>query len=99
MGTILGDIIYRIMAAGSLAASGSKPSSPAVPPAVPYQEHLNTSVDYESLSKLGAIMGSGGYCVMNEDTCMVDTARYFMDFICDESCGKCLPAATAPGAC
>ena len=36
-------------------------------------------------------MGSGGLIVMNEDTCMVDTARYFMDFICDESCGKCLP--------
>mgnify|MGYP002595233177 CR=1 FL=1 len=53
--------------------------------------HLNTPVDYESLSSLGAIMGSGGLIVMNEDTCMVDTARYFMDFICDESCGKCLP--------
>ncbi len=53
--------------------------------------HLNTPVDYESLSSLGAIMGSGGLIVMNEDTCMVDTARYFIDFICDESCGKCLP--------
>lgn len=51
---------------------------------------LNTPVDYESLSKLGAIMGSGGMIVMDEDTCMVDTARYFLDFIKDESCGKCL---------
>ena len=54
------------------------------------KENLNVSTDYESLTKLGAIMGSGGLIVMNEDTCMVDTARYFMDFICDESCGKCV---------
>lgn len=55
------------------------------------QDNLNVSTDYESLTKLGAIMGSGGFIAMNEDTCMVDTARYFMDFIRDESCGKCLP--------
>lgn len=55
------------------------------------QDNLNVSTDYESLTKLGAIMGSGGFIAMNEDTCMVDTARYFMDFIQDESCGKCLP--------
>lgn len=55
------------------------------------QDNLNVSTDYESLTKLGAIMGSGGFIAMNEDTCMVDTARYFMDFIKDESCGKCLP--------
>ena len=48
-------------------------------------------MDYESLAALGAIIGSGGLIVMDEDTCMVDTARYFMDFIRDESCGKCLP--------
>ncbi len=55
------------------------------------QDNLNVSTDYESLSELGAIMGSGGFIAMNEDTCLVDTARYFMDFIQDESCGKCLP--------
>lgn len=54
------------------------------------QENLNISTDYESITKLGAIMGSGGLIAMNEDTCMVDTARYFMDFIQDESCGKCV---------
>ena len=53
------------------------------------QENLNVATDYESLTALGAIMGSGGLIAMNEDTCMVDTARYFMDFIQDESCGKC----------
>lgn len=52
-------------------------------------ENLNVSTDYETIKKVGAIMGSGGLIVMNEDTCMVDTARYFMDFIRDESCGKC----------
>jgi len=54
------------------------------------QDNLNISTDYESLTKLGAIMGSGGLIAMNEDTCMVDTARFFMDFIKDESCGKCV---------
>lgn len=54
------------------------------------QDNLNTPTDYESLTMLGAIMGSGGLIAMNEDTCMVDTARYFMDFIQDESCGKCV---------
>ncbi|MCL2097777.1 MAG: FAD-dependent oxidoreductase [Bacteroidales bacterium] len=54
------------------------------------KENLNVPADYESLSKMGAIMGSGGLIVMNEDTCMVDTARFFMDFIRDESCGKCV---------
>ncbi len=54
------------------------------------QDNLNVNADYESLTKLGAIMGSGGLIAMNEDTCMVDTARFFMDFIQDESCGKCV---------
>jgi len=48
-------------------------------------------VDYESIAKVGAIMGSGGMIVMNDQTCMVDMARFFMDFIQDESCGKCTP--------
>ena len=55
------------------------------------KEHLNVPVDYESLTKLGAIMGSGGMIVMDEDTCMVDVARFFLDFCQDESCGKCPP--------
>lgn len=54
-------------------------------------EHLDLKVDYESLIAAGAMMGSGGVVVMDEDTCMVDIARYFMDFTQDESCGKCVP--------
>jgi bidirectional [NiFe] hydrogenase diaphorase subunit len=54
-------------------------------------EHLDTPVDYESLAKLGSIMGSGGMIVMDEGTDMVDVARFFMTFCQDESCGKCIP--------
>jgi NADH:ubiquinone oxidoreductase subunit F (NADH-binding)/Pyruvate/2-oxoacid:ferredoxin oxidoreductase delta subunit len=54
-------------------------------------QHLDIEVDYESLKKVGAIMGSGGMVVMDEDTCMVDVAKFFMDFIQRESCGKCIP--------
>ena len=54
-------------------------------------EHLDTKVDYESLKSVGAIMGSGGLVVMDEETCMVDMARYFLSFITNESCGKCIP--------
>jgi NADH:ubiquinone oxidoreductase subunit F (NADH-binding)/(2Fe-2S) ferredoxin/NAD-dependent dihydropyrimidine dehydrogenase PreA subunit len=54
-------------------------------------DHLDVSVDYESLAAMGAIMGSGGLIAMDEDTCLVDTARYFMEFVQDESCGHCVP--------
>jgi NADH-quinone oxidoreductase subunit F len=54
-------------------------------------EHLDVPVDYESLKSLGAIMGSGGMVIADEDTCMVDFARYFMAFTQEESCGKCVP--------
>ncbi len=54
------------------------------------REHLNTQIDYQSLVELGAIMGSGGLICMDEDTCMVDVARFFMEFVQDESCGKCV---------
>jgi len=52
---------------------------------------IKTQVDYESLKSVGAMMGSGGFVVMDEDTCMVDVARYFLTFIQSESCGKCVP--------
>lgn len=91
MGTILGDIIFKI--GGGIvdgksfkALQSGGPSGGCLTAA-----HLNTPLDYESMAALGAIMGSGGLIVMSDDTCMVDTARYFMDFIRDESCGKCLP--------
>ena len=54
-------------------------------------QHLNVPIDYESVAELGAIVGSGGLIVTDEDTCMVDFARFFVDFIQDESCGKCPP--------
>lgn len=91
MGIKLHDIVYNI--GGGIidgkafkAIQSGGPSGGCLP-----AEHLDTSVDYESLIALGAIMGSGGLIVMDEDTCMVDTARYFLDFIQDESCGKCTP--------
>jgi NADH:ubiquinone oxidoreductase subunit F (NADH-binding)/(2Fe-2S) ferredoxin/NAD-dependent dihydropyrimidine dehydrogenase PreA subunit len=62
------------------------PSGGCVPEAF-----LDTPVDYESIAKVGAIMGSGGMIVMDDRTCMVDMARFFMDFIQEESCGKCTP--------
>jgi len=55
------------------------------------EDLLDLSVDYESLTKAGAIMGSGGIVVMDETSCMVDTAKFFTDFCVDESCGKCVP--------
>lgn len=89
IGTPLGNILYNI--GGGIkdkkkfkAAQIGGPSGGCVT-----QDNLNVPTDYESLTKLGAIMGSGGLITMNEDTCMVDTARYFMDFVQDESCGKC----------
>ena len=54
-------------------------------------EHLDTPIDYENLAKVGSMMGSGGMIVMDEDNCMVDIARFFLDFVVDESCGKCTP--------
>ncbi len=55
------------------------------------EQHLDIEIDYESLKEVGAIMGSGGMVVMDEDTCMVDVAKFFMDFVQRESCGKCIP--------
>ena len=54
-------------------------------------QYLDTPVDYESLGKLGSIMGSGGMIVMDDSTKMVEIARFFMEFCMDESCGKCIP--------
>ena len=55
------------------------------------EEHLDLPMDYESLTKAGAMVGSGGLVVMNEDTCIVEVARFFMNFTQNESCGKCVP--------
>lgn len=55
------------------------------------KEHLDLKIDYDSLQEVGSMMGSGGLIVMDDSTCMVDVAKYFMDFIVDESCGQCTP--------
>jgi NADH-quinone oxidoreductase subunit F len=89
MGVSLRDIIYGI---GGGIKDGKQfkavqlggPSGGCVP-----EELLDTPVDYESINKTGAIVGSGGMIVMDETTCMVDMARYFLDFTRKESCGKC----------
>jgi NADH:ubiquinone oxidoreductase subunit F (NADH-binding) len=54
-------------------------------------EFLDMPVDYDSLARAGSIMGSGGMIVMDDSSCMVDVAKYFMDFCMEESCGKCVP--------
>ena len=73
-------------------AAQSRRCRPAVPPAAAFpSEMFDTPVDYESLAQLGSIMGSGGMVVMDEDNCMVDVARYFVEFTNSESCGKCVP--------
>ena len=91
MGITLRDIIYKV---GGGIPGGKKfkavqtggPSGGCIP-----EEHLDIEVDFDELAKVGAIMGSGGMIVMDEDTCMVDVARYFLAFLADESCGKCVP--------
>ncbi|MBK7029458.1 MAG: 4Fe-4S binding protein [Bacteroidales bacterium] len=91
MGTSIRDIIYRI--AGGIqdgkelkAVQIGGPSGSCIPP-----HKLDLQVDYESLWDAGAIMGSGGMVVMDENTCMVDMAKFFMNFLNKESCGKCIP--------
>jgi len=91
MGMPLGDLIFDIgggVRGGKKfkAAQAGGPSGGCIP-----AEHLNVPMDYDQLKELGAMMGSGGLIVMDENTCMVDLARYFLDFIQDESCGKCTP--------
>lgn len=91
MGISLGTIIHEI---GGGIPGGKKfkavqlggPSGGCVP-----VEHLNEPVEYETIARLGAIIGSGGMIVMDEDKCVVDIARFFMEFCRDESCGKCTP--------
>ncbi|HOJ64826.1 MAG TPA: NADH-ubiquinone oxidoreductase-F iron-sulfur binding region domain-containing protein [Spirochaetota bacterium] len=91
MGTTLGEIIFDIGAGMKRnkkfkAAQTGGPSGGCIT-----GDYLNTPVDYDSLKELGAIMGSGGLICMDEDKCMVDVARFFMEFVQEESCGKCFP--------
>ncbi len=91
MGTTLREVIYEIgggIPAGKKfkAAQTGGPSGGCIPAA-----HIDTPFDYESLIELGSMMGSGGLIVMDEDNCMVDIAKFFLQFTVDESCGKCTP--------
>ena len=91
MGTTVRKVIFDI---GGGIAHGRKykavqiggPSGGCIP-----ESHLDINIDYEELKTVGAMMGSGGLVVMDEDNCMVDVAKFFMDFIQRESCGKCIP--------
>jgi len=91
MGMTLKEIIYNI---GGGIRKGKKfkavqtggPSGGCLP-----EDLLDLPVDYDELTKAGSMMGSGGMIVMDEDNCMVDVARYFLNFLADESCGKCIP--------
>ncbi|HLB74689.1 MAG TPA: NADH-ubiquinone oxidoreductase-F iron-sulfur binding region domain-containing protein [Sedimentisphaerales bacterium] len=91
MGATLREIIFEI--GGGIpkgrkfkAAQMGGPSGGCIPAA-----YLDTEIDYDSVQQIGAIMGSGGLIVMDENTCMVDVARYFLEFVQSESCGKCTP--------
>jgi NADH-quinone oxidoreductase subunit F len=91
MGTMLRDIIFKI---GGGIPNGKKfkavqtggPSGGCIP-----EKLLDLPVDFDKLSEAGSMMGSGGMIVMDEDNCMVEIARYFTDFLVEESCGKCVP--------
>ena len=91
MGTTLREIIYEV--GGGIpngksfkAAQTGGPSGGCIP-----AQHLDTPIDYDSLTEIGSMMGSGGLIVMDEDNCMVDIARFFLEFTVEESCGKCPP--------
>ncbi len=91
MGTTLREIVYDI--GGGIpngrefkAAQTGGPSGGCIP-----AEHLDTPIDYESLASIGSMMGSGGLIVMDDTKCMVDIARFYLDFTVSESCGKCTP--------
>lgn len=91
MGTSIREILYDI--AGGIPNGKSFKSVQIGGPSggCITSKNLDIAIDYESLQEVGAMMGSGGLVVMDEETCMVDVAKYFMDFIQRESCGKCIP--------
>ncbi len=91
MGMTLREIIYNI--GGGIRGGGKfkavqtgGPSGGVIP-----EKYLDLPIDFDELTKVGSMMGSGGMIVMDEDTCMVDVARYFLNFLTEESCGKCVP--------
>src|SRR5439155_5719988 len=93
MGATLREILFDIgggIPGGRFkAAQTGGPSGGCIP-----EQFLDLPVDYESLARIGSIMGSGGMILMDETSSMVDVARYFMEFCMSESCGKCVPCRT-----
>ena len=91
MGTTLRELIYDI---GGGIPNGKKfkaIQTGGPPGGCLTEKYLDTPIDFDNLVALGSMMGSGGAIVMDEDNCMVDVAKFYMEFICDESCGKCSP--------
>ena len=89
MGTTLREVVYDIGIPNGKkfkAAQTGGPSGGCIP-----AEHLDVPIDYDNLIAIGSMMGSGGLIVMDEDNCMVDIAKFFLEFTVDESCGKCTP--------
>ncbi|MDD3298133.1 MAG: NADH-quinone oxidoreductase subunit NuoF [Firmicutes bacterium] len=91
MGTPLRDIIYEIGGGcpngkAFKAVQTGGPSGGCIP-----AEHIDVPIEYDTLVQIGSMMGSGGMIVLDEDNCMVDIAKFFLQFTCDESCGKCTP--------
>ena len=89
MGMLLREIIFDI--GGGLFKSFKAVQSGGPSGGCLSEEYLDTPIDYENLAKAGSIMGSGGLIVLDEDTCIVDVAKYFLNFTQQESCGKCVP--------
>ena len=91
MGTPLRDVIYEIGGGcpngkAFKAVQTGGPSGGCIP-----AEHIDVPIEYDTLVQIGSMMGSGGMIVLDEDNCMVDIAKFFLQFTCDESCGKCTP--------
>ncbi|HOO12915.1 MAG TPA: NADH-quinone oxidoreductase subunit NuoF, partial [Bacillota bacterium] len=91
MGTPLRDVIYEIGGGcpngkAFKAVQTGGPSGGCIP-----AEHIDIPIEFDTLVQIGSMMGSGGMIVMDEDNCMVDIAKFFLEFTCDESCGKCVP--------
>jgi NADH:ubiquinone oxidoreductase subunit F (NADH-binding) len=97
MGTPIRDIIYKIGGGipGNKELKGILIGGPAG--GVIKYEHLDTRIDYESIREIGGALGSGGLVIMDEDKCIIDTVKYYMDFLKQESCGKCIPCREGTG--
>lgn len=99
MGTSLREVIYDI--GGGIKEDGKFKAVQIGGPSggCLVTRHLDVNLDFDSLKKMGAMIGSGGLVVMDDHTCMVEVARFFMNFTQNESCGKCVPCRKVPSGC